>query len=114
MLVAETKLTDDSGVFALSSAANTIAGAAVAASAAALDVDALQNTHPIYAPVRSGDEAAEIEELRAKVLELKLEESAQKELLRECDRLERMPASSSEGGQIRTWVESVVEQQSVT
>jgi ATP-dependent Lon protease len=81
------------------------------------EISKLQREHYLHEQMKAireelgsgGDEAAEIEELRAKVLELKLEESAQKELLRECDRLERMPASSSEGGQIRTWVESVVE-----
>jgi len=55
------------------------------------------------------DDVAEIEGLRKKIVDLSLNKKIEKELLREVDRLERMPASSSEAGQILSWIESVIE-----
>ncbi|THF83775.1 endopeptidase La [Cohnella fermenti] len=49
--------------------------------------------------------AGEVEELRNQLAEAKLPEKIAAKVMKEIDRLEKMPASSAEGGVIRTYVE---------
>ncbi|MFB9279166.1 endopeptidase La [Cohnella cellulosilytica] len=49
--------------------------------------------------------ASEIEELRSQMIEADLPEKVASKVAKEIDRLEKMPASSAEGGVIRTYVE---------
>lgn len=51
------------------------------------------------------DSTAEAEEYRTKILDLHLEEDAEKKLLREADRLAKMASSSAESGVIRTYLD---------
>lgn len=55
------------------------------------------------------DDYAETENLREKVLELHLSEENEKTLLKECDRLERMPYGSQEATVMRTYIETCLE-----
>ncbi|MFB4321029.1 endopeptidase La [Priestia sp. BR_2] len=49
--------------------------------------------------------AGEVEELRSQLQELELPERVQEKIEKEIDRLEKMPASSAEGGVIRNYVD---------
>jgi ATP-dependent Lon protease len=55
------------------------------------------------------DEAADVDELRERLAELKLSEEARKEVNRELNRLDRSPRESMESQVIRTFLETVAE-----
>lgn len=55
------------------------------------------------------DDYAEIDELRSKIMEAKLPEENQKILLKECERLEKMPYGSQEATVMRTYVDTCLE-----
>lgn len=55
------------------------------------------------------DDYTEIEDLRAKIRELKLDEQNEKVLLKECDRLERSPYGSQEATVMRTYIDTCLE-----
>jgi len=54
-------------------------------------------------------EFSDIEELRKKIAEAKLPEEAEKALLKECSRLERLPFGSNEASVIETYIDTVLE-----
>ncbi|MCM8747732.1 endopeptidase La [Thermomicrobiaceae bacterium CFH 74404] len=56
----------------------------------------------------AGEAGSETEALRARIRELALPEEVTERLLREVDRLERMPAVSAEGALLRTYIETVL------
>ena len=55
------------------------------------------------------DPAVEAEEYKGKVLDLKLGEDIQKVLLKECDKLQKMPFGSQEANVIRTYLDTCLE-----
>ncbi len=55
------------------------------------------------------EEYAEVDDLRARVIELNLPEDSEKALLKECERLERMPFASQEAAIMRSYIETCVE-----
>lgn len=55
------------------------------------------------------DPAAEAEDYRDKVLALNLKEDTQKVLLKECDKLQKMPYGSQEANVVRTYLDTCIE-----
>ncbi len=55
------------------------------------------------------EEYAEIDELRERIVQLGLPQECEAPLLKECDRLERMPFASQEAVVMRTYIETCVE-----
>lgn len=55
------------------------------------------------------DEYSETEELRKKIFKLNLSEENQKALLKECDRLDRMPYGAQEATVMRTYIDTCLE-----
>jgi ATP-dependent Lon protease len=55
------------------------------------------------------NEFSDVEELRKRIAERKLPEEAEKALLKECTRLERLPFGSNEAGVIESYVDTVLE-----
>jgi len=54
------------------------------------------------------DRQAEVEELRKKIEELKLPSSVEEKILKEVERLERMPAASAEAVVVRNYIDTVL------
>lgn len=55
------------------------------------------------------EEFGEVDELRTKILALKLDEQNEKTLLKECERLERTPYGSQEATAMRTYIDTCLE-----
>ena len=56
-----------------------------------------------------GGEFNDIDELRKKITEMKLPEEAEKALMKECSRLERLPVGTNESSVIETYIDTVLE-----
>ena len=78
-------------------------------------IDKMQKEHYLNEQMRAiqtelgGDDENEIEEFKKKIEELPLEEDVAKKVMKELNRLSRLPQGSPETAVLRTWLEWIVE-----